>query len=207
MRTILNMDRGDQLTEDDLDFTHHLELYAFPEGETPDEPYEATHVATIDLPRFSFNLSRGVMPVRMSVRTDPPPRQSFPSYPLNNPSPFMPDPTSGIAIFDIHAPELAPNGEPPHYVLFMHKTTLLRYMPAPTSPLLKETWSRPAPVITWDKIAPYSRLLGPDLEQPSKSNGADDVNRCRPDPHLCCHSRGRPLTPQTGSATCTRTVS
>lgn len=151
-----------------VDFTNHLELYAFPEGEIPDTPFTATHIATIDLPHFRFDLMRGVAPVRMGARTDPPPRQKFAKYPLHTPPPFAPDPKSGLVIFDIYCHEMHMHADPPHYVLFMLKSTLLRYLPAPTSPLLRETWSRPAPVISWEKIAPHARLVGPDMAEPSE---------------------------------------
>jgi hypothetical protein len=171
MRTVLihNPEEPDQLDSfSDIQFTHHLELYAFPEGEVPETPYVAIHVATIDLPPFKVQLNRGIMPVRLGARTDPPPRQSFARFPLHAPPPFAPEPSSGIAIFEIHCHSIVLHAEQPHYVLFMLKSTLLRYMPAPTSPLLKETWSRPIPVISWDKIAPYSRMLGPQMERPSE---------------------------------------
>jgi hypothetical protein len=142
---------------DNDDVTFHLELYAFPEGDIPDKPYTATHVATIDLPAVDRIMG-------MSARTDPPPRHSFPEHPHRAPPPFAPHPKSGIAIFTF---ECFPSIPTTHYALFILKTTLLRYMPAPTSPLLKMPFSKPCPVIPWERIAPYCRLFGPNLDRPS----------------------------------------
>lgn len=160
---------GDLDNINDLIFSNHLMLYAFPDnGTIPDAPWTATHVATIDLPPFEFDILRGQEPPRFSARADPPPRQNLPLYPLHAPAPFAPEPASGIVIFEIHFPDWFNHGRLPHYGLFMLKSTLLRYMPAPTSPLLRETWSRPVPVIPFEKITPFTRMLGPDLQEPSE---------------------------------------
>lgn len=155
----------------DLSFTYHLHLFAFPpfSGDAyttdPPPPVPLTHVATIDLPPFFTNLLDNEPPAHVGARTDPPPRAHFPTHPAIAPPPFQPDPESGIAIFEFYFQTMRQEPDP-HYVLFMHKTALLRYMPAPTSPLLTKEFSRPAPVIPWDKISPDTRLFGPELDSP-----------------------------------------
>ncbi|WVQ75585.1 hypothetical protein IAR50_005213 [Cryptococcus sp. DSM 104548] len=157
----------------DLLFTHHLHIYAFPplstaefrEGEPAPPPHTATHVTTIDLPRFVVDFEEHIPPPRMTIRADPPPRYTFPLYPLANPQPFVPDPESGVFIIEFYCQPLAE--VPIHYVMFVMRKTLLGYLPAPTSPLLYQTFTRPAPVVPFANIASKCRLLGPHQNVPS----------------------------------------
>ncbi|EIW71369.1 hypothetical protein TREMEDRAFT_27933 [Tremella mesenterica DSM 1558] len=156
----------------DLLWTHHLQLYAFPPFSsiktTSDNPapppHTAVHITTIDLPRFHVDVTENIPPPRLLIRTDPPPRHTFPTHPLGSPSPFVPDPESGVVVVEVQCqlPQ-----EDPHFILFVLKQTLAQYLPAPTSPLLHTAFPRPAPVVTWNTIAPYVRLLGPDLQPAS----------------------------------------
>ncbi|KAK4688537.1 DNA cross-link repair 1A protein, partial [Tremellales sp. Uapishka_1] len=153
---------------DDLSWSHHLHLYAFPptpppNASEPDPPaHTATHIATLDLPDFYINIDGDIPPPRLTIRTDPPPRQDFPTHPTGNVSLFQPTPESGMIVMEIFCQM---PGEPdPHYVMCMLKSTLLSYLPAPTSPLLKQAFPRPAPVVPWESLAPKVRLFGPDMD-------------------------------------------
>ncbi|WVF68505.1 hypothetical protein IAT40_003272 [Kwoniella sp. CBS 6097] len=174
--------RPDSLIQDDLadardlEFSHHLLLFAFPpfssiplkEGDPHPPPHNAIHVTTIDLPKFHVDLDNDLPPPRMTVRTDPPPRYTFPTHPPEMPQPFLPDPESGTIIVEFYCQPLNELfGRVPHYVLFAHKKTLLAYLPAPTSPLLFQAFPRPAPVLSWNTIAPKVRMIGPDEPSPS----------------------------------------
>ncbi|WVR08002.1 hypothetical protein IAU60_005046 [Kwoniella sp. DSM 27419] len=180
--TVVTRLRADSLIQDnladprDLEFSHHLQLYAFPpfsavtlkEGEPHPPPHAASHVATIDLPKFLVDLEHELPPPRMTIRTDPPPRHTFPTHPPEMPQPFLPDPESGLIILEFYCqPFEGIFGAQPHYVLFAHKKTLLAYLPAPTSPLLFQAFPRPAPVIAWNTVAPKVRMIGPEEPVPS----------------------------------------
>lgn len=168
--TRLNADtelNGDLDDLSDLYWTLQLQLYAFPpiSSDPESEPHIATLVATIDLPRMTSGIAHGLGPLAMTIRTDPPPRLTFPAYPLHAPPPFLPDPESGIAIIDLAFHPWLPRRDIPsntRFTVVMLKSTLARYLPAPTSPLLTKPWSRPVPVIPWDTIAPEARVFGPD---------------------------------------------
>ena len=157
----------------DLSWTHHLHLYAFPpfsairmptsRSEPMPPPHTAIHIATLDLPQFHVDIMRDIPPPRLLIRTDPPPRETFPSHPEHAPAPFQPVPESGLVIIEVLCTN--PNGEDPHYVIFLLKSTLLQYLPAPTSPLLFQAFPRPAPIVQWSILAPQVRMLGPDMEQ------------------------------------------
>ncbi|WVO17172.1 hypothetical protein L204_104864 [Cryptococcus depauperatus] len=153
----------------DLVFSHHLNLYAFPplsnifkEG---NKPFTATHVATIDLPKFVVDFEEEIPPARMGIRADPPPRYSFPTHPMGAPQAFMPHPESGVIVIEFYCNPLQREDEAVslHYVMFMRRKTLLAYLPAPTSPLLFQSFSRPAPVVPFKDIAPKTRMLGPNM--------------------------------------------
>ncbi|OCF35179.1 hypothetical protein I316_03221 [Kwoniella heveanensis BCC8398] len=174
--------RPDSLIQDnladarDLVFSHHLLLYAFPpfssvplkEGEPHPPPHNAIQVAVIDLPQFHIDIEGELPPPRMTVRTDPPPRYTFPTHPPEMPQPFLPDPESGTIIVEFYCqPMNELFGRPPHYVMFALKKTFLAYLPAPASPLLFQAFPRPAPVLSWDTIAPKVRMIGPDEPSPS----------------------------------------
>lgn len=158
----------------DLSWTHHLHLYAFPPfvtfptSEPHPPPHTATHIATIDLPKFHVDIVANIPPPRLSIRTDPPPRYSFPTHP-ERPVPFLPDPTSGVIIMEVFC-QLDNDDPIPHFAICILKKTLLSYLPAPTSPLLLQAFPRPAPVVSWATIAPKVRMFGPDLEEPSEFN-------------------------------------
>lgn len=157
----------------DLYWTLQLQLYSFPpiSDNASAIPHVATHVTTIDLPRFTTGIQHGLGPMAMSIRTDPPPRLTFPRYPLHAPPPFLPDPGSGIAIIELGYNHWFPQHLIPintRFNIIMLKSTLARYLPAPTSPLLTKPWSRPVPVIAWETIAPETRVFGPDCLQSSK---------------------------------------
>lgn len=168
----------------DLSWTHHLHLYAFPpfssvpvpenSSDPMPPPHTATHVATIDLPRFHIDIAAHIPPPRLSIRTDPPPRHTFPSHPAGGVTQFTPTPESGLAVVEFRCQ--SPEDPDAHYVMLLSKSTLAQYLPAPTSPLLQQQFPRPAPVVPWSTLAPYVRLFGPDM-QPSceytRSNGAD----------------------------------
>ncbi|GFZ49682.1 hypothetical protein JCM24511_07084 [Saitozyma sp. JCM 24511] len=158
----------------DLTWTHHLHLYAFPpfsstepaDGSDPHPPpHTATHVATIDLLPFHVDPMHDMPPPRLNIRTDPPPRHSFPTHPKDSPMQFHPDPESGLCVMEILCQ--MPGGRDPHYVMCFPKSALTQYLPAPTSPLLRQAFPRPAPVVPWSTLAPNVRLFGPDLEQAS----------------------------------------
>nr|XP_018260252.1 uncharacterized protein I303_07169 [Kwoniella dejecticola CBS 10117]OBR82410.1 hypothetical protein I303_07169 [Kwoniella dejecticola CBS 10117] len=158
----------------DLLFSHHLHIYAFPpfsstqpkEGEAIPPAHTPTEIAIIDLPEFEVDLEEDLPPPRLTIRTDPPPRHTFPQYPSEGIQQFVPDPESGIVIVEFYCQPLQ-NGNKPHYVLFAQKKTFAAYLPAPTSPLLLQAFPRPAPVIKWESIAPKVRLIGPDEPEPS----------------------------------------
>ena len=124
-------------------------------------PHTAVHIATLDLPRFYVNIMENVPPPRLTIRTDPPPRQTFPTHPEHSPAPFLPTPESGLIVMEVFCQ--SPNGPDPHYVICLLKTTLLQYLPAPTSPLLFQAFPRPAPVVQWQTLAPRVRMFGPDM--------------------------------------------
>ena len=159
----------------DMSFTHHFYIYAFPPfsairmPENPTDPmpphHTAIHIATIDLPHFRVDVQQGIPPPRLGIRTDPPPRSEFPSFPEGNVPAFVPTPESGLIVLDIACQPLLPE-EDPHYVMCLLKSTLTQYLPAPTSPLLFQAFPRPAPVIPWDTLAPHVRMFGPDVEPP-----------------------------------------
>jgi hypothetical protein len=156
----------------DLTWTHHLHLYAFPPFSSTEPadrsdphppPHTATHVATIDLLPFHVDPMHDMPPPRLNIRTDPPPRHSFPTHPKDSPMQFHPDPESGLCVMEILCQ--MPGGRDPHYVMCFPKSALTQYLPAPTSPLLRQAFPRPAPVVPWSTLAPNVRLFGPDLEQ------------------------------------------
>ncbi|BEJ12414.1 hypothetical protein CspHIS471_0208740 [Cutaneotrichosporon sp. HIS471] len=163
----------DDLTPDafrQLFWTHHLYLYAFPPlADQPENgPWTAQHVSTIDMPPIKNKFLQGVPPMAMTIRTDPPPRTFNSPYPLHAPPPYLPDPESGVAIITFTLqqgllpminPELPEN---PMFTLIVLKSTLAKLLPEPTSPLLKQTFSRPVPVVPFKHLAPDCRLLGPD---------------------------------------------
>ncbi|WWD20355.1 hypothetical protein CI109_104831 [Kwoniella shandongensis] len=168
--------QDDLANPNDLEFTLHLMLYAFPpfsavplrEGAPVPPPHTAIHVTTIDLPRFKVDFDAEIPPPRMTVRTDPPPRYTPPTHPVGSPQAFIPDPESGVVVLEFYCQPLGhPNGRQPHYVLFTHKKTLLSYLPAPTSPLLFQAFPRPAPVVPFSMIAPKVRFIGPNEQTPS----------------------------------------
>ncbi|KAL7425252.1 hypothetical protein Q5752_000940 [Cryptotrichosporon argae] len=153
----------------DLSFTHHLLLYAFPPlaaagaGAPSAPPHTATHVATIDLPSFRVDLGADIPPPRIGVRTDPPPRRTFPAHPRTGPAPFVPAPESGILVLPFYC-QNGHTGADPHYIMVTLKHTLARLLPSPDSPLLRLAFPRPAPVVPWAQFAPDVRLFGPNLE-------------------------------------------
>ncbi|WVQ78982.1 hypothetical protein IAT38_001074 [Cryptococcus sp. DSM 104549] len=166
---------GDITDPRDLEFTHHLKLYAFPpfssvtkpSDGSPAPPHTATHVVTIDMPEFAIDFDQNLPPPRMTIRADPPPRYTFPVHPAGSTQQFVPDPESGVIILEFYC---QPMPEPPrtvHYVMFMRKKTLLSYLPAPTSPMLTMGRPMPMPVVTFERIAPKVRMLGPDEPVPS----------------------------------------
>lgn len=155
----------------DLFWTSHLYLYAFPPlADVPEAggTWTAIHVSTVDMPPFKNDVLRGVPPMQMMIRTDPPPRHYNSPYPLHAPPPFLPDPESGVAIINFtlqqHIFPVRNTGLDfsSMFTLVVQKKTLIKHLPEPTSPLLKQTFSRPVPVVSWAKLAPNSRLLGPD---------------------------------------------
>jgi hypothetical protein len=151
-------------TQDDLDnptdlsFTHHLHLYAFPPfSEVKDPhapPHTATHIATLDLPKFHVDFAAHIPPPHITIRTDPPPRYTLPTHEV---TPWMPNPESGVAILEVYCHN--PVGRDPHYVMICQKSTLIQYLPAPTSPLLLQAFPRPAPVVPWETLAPNMRMF------------------------------------------------
>ncbi|ORY34688.1 hypothetical protein BCR39DRAFT_462572 [Naematelia encephala] len=158
---------------DDLSFTHHLHLYAFPPlgsipvSDNPSEPFPpphtAVHVATLDLPKFYVNISEQIPPPRLLIRTDPPPRHTLPQHPRDNLPAFHPTPQSGVMMVEFFC-QMPDTERDPHYIMAVLKSTLIQYLPAPTSPLLFQAFPRPAPVVPWPVLAPFVRLLGPDME-------------------------------------------
>ncbi|KAK8849728.1 hypothetical protein IAR55_005063 [Kwoniella newhampshirensis] len=168
--------QDDLANPNDLEFTLHLMLYAFPpfsavpikEGSPVPPPHTAIHVTTIDLPRFKVDFDIELPPPRMTVRTDPPPRHTPPTHPVGSPQAFLPDPESGVVVLEFYCQPLGgPMGRQPHFVLFTLKKTLLSYLPAPTSPLLFQAFPRPAPVVPFSVIAPKVRMIGPNEPTPS----------------------------------------
>lgn len=159
-----------------LRWEHRLYLYSFPplnDVPTSGEPghWTPTHVATVDLPPFKNNLVEGVPPLHMCIRTDPPPRHYNSPYPLHAPPPFLPEPESGVAILTITlALEIFPIRHndldiATTFNLIVPKTTLIKLLPEPISPILKQGFSRPVPVMPWARLAPNCRLFGPDRVQ------------------------------------------
>ncbi len=156
----------------DLSWTHHLHLYAFPpfsairmpalSSEPMPPPHTAVHIATLDLPRFHVDIMQNIPPPRLTIRTDPPPRHTIPAHPEHAPAPFQPMPESGIIVMEVFCQ--LPDVPDPHYVICLLKSTLLQYLPAPTSPLLFQAFPRPAPIVQWQTLAPRVRMFGPDLE-------------------------------------------
>lgn len=153
-----------------LFWTHHLYLYAYPPlgDHAGSGHWTAQHVSTVDMPPIKNRFLQGVPPMAMGIRTDPPPRTFNSPYPLHAPPPYLPDPESGVAIitfalqahfFPMFNPELPDN---PVFTLIVYKSTLAKLLPEPTSPLLKQAFSRPVPVMPFKRLAPDCRLLGPD---------------------------------------------
>lgn len=156
----------------DLTFSHHIHLFAFPPFSAADipanephaPPHTATHIATIDLPDFRTDLEANLPPPRLSLRTDPPPRHTMPTHPVDRVIAFDPDPTSGVCVMEVFCQD--PDRDPdPHFVICFLKSALLQYLPAPTSPLLRQAFPRPAPVVSWQTFAPKVRMFGPDLSR------------------------------------------
>jgi len=172
---ITHIDPNSQTAEEldnpsDLSWTHHLRIYAFPlfkpfsQSEVPPS-HTPVHVATIDLPRFHVDILQNIPPPRLNIRTDPPPRHRYPKHP-ETPVSFLPDPESGIVTMEVFCQ--TPDDEPdPHFAFVTLKKTLINYLPAPTSPLLSQAFPRPAPIVSWETIAPKMRMFGPDLEPQS----------------------------------------
>lgn len=169
-----------------LSWTHHLRLYAFPPlaNYTPDpdspEPaapaHTAVHIATVDLPKFFTALNQNIPPPRLTLRCDPPPRQTFPTHPSSassGPAPFIPDPSTGIFVLEFYCQHPDPDVEDPHFVMIFLKDTLLRLLPPADSPLLTMAFHRPAPIVAWETIAPEVRLFD-DLYPQSKLLGLYD---------------------------------
>jgi hypothetical protein len=155
-----------------LSWTHHLRVYAFPPlaNHTPDpdspEPHApshtAVHVATVDLPKFFTALNQNMPPPRLTLRCDPPPRNTFPTHPSSashGPPPFVPDPRTGIFVVEFYCQHPDPEVEDPHYTMIFLKETLLRLLPPSSSPLLSMAFPRPAPIVAWETIAPEVRLF------------------------------------------------
>ena len=168
------LDIGDELDNPaDLSWTHHLHIYAFPPlataplspGDPLLPPHTAVPVAILDMPAFHIDIFANIPPPRLSIRTDPPPRHTFPSHPEHAPPAFAPDPESGVIIMEVHCqvPLEEPDERDPHFVIALLKKTLIQYLPAPTSPLLRSAFPRPAPVIEWNRLAPSVRMFGPDM--------------------------------------------
>ena len=171
----------------DLSWTHHLHVYAFPpffaikmpspqSSEPMPPPHTAIHIATFDLPTFYVDIMEHIPPPRLNIRTDPPPRHTFPTHPDGSATPFAPHPESGLIVMEVYCqlPRLAD----PHYVICLLKSTLAQYLPAPTSPLLFQAFPRPAPVIPWATLAPHSRMFGPDCLPACEScRGSDALGR------------------------------
>lgn len=180
---VTHLDLDSDVIEDldnpaDLSWTHHLHLYAFPpfssikvkEGDVFPPPHTAVHIATIDMPAFYIDISRNIPPPRMSIRTDPPPRHLPPKYPVHRPDPFHPNPESGLIVMEIYCQ--MPDSFP-HYVMCLLKSTLIQYLPAPTSPLLYQAFPRQAPVVPWRNLAPHVRMFD-DIEPSCESCGLQD---------------------------------
>jgi hypothetical protein len=156
----------------DLSFTHHLHIYAFPPfsavklNPNPSEPlpppHTAIHIATLDLPRFHVDFSAHIPPPHLTIRTDPPPRYTLPTHPEHGVSSWMPTPESGVLIIEVFCHD--PVEINPHFVMICLKSTLIQYLPAPTSPLLFQAFPRPAPVVSWQTLSPNVRMFGPNAE-------------------------------------------
>jgi hypothetical protein len=155
----------------DLHFRHHLYIYAFPPFDSvklPDDPSEpvppphrATTVAVIDMPSFHTDFQAHQPPPRMSIRTDPPPRHTFPTHPRTSVQAFAPDPVSGIITIEFLC-QLAPPQEA-HYMLVVPKRTLLDFVPGRDDARLRSAMEMPVPATSWASIAPKVRLFGPDM--------------------------------------------
>lgn len=177
----------------DLDFSHHLDLYAFPPFDQlpsdSDRRWRPTLVKTFDLPRFTTDLRNNILPPQLGVRVEPPPRQSFPEYPLHAPPPFVPDPATGVVLVSVRQQLL--NMEEPddidvlHFMFVFPKPLLLSYLPdiddmderlarntfIPPAAVtisekqLEELWDDVPRTVTWDELAPHVRALGPKHPQ------------------------------------------
>ena len=170
---------GDLHNPADISFTYHLRIYAFPpfsETELPTNaaepmppPRTPTHVTTIDLPEFHYDLLGGIAPPHLDIRTDPPPRATFPAMQDGHVQPFVPDPSTGLIIINVYCPRRGfQGGDQIHFVICLLKETLVQYLPQPTSPLLKLAFSRPVTVVPWNSISRHVRMIGPDIEPPSR---------------------------------------
>lgn len=173
----------------DLQFSHHLDLYAFPPAsQLPSDSerrWRPTCVRTFDLPRFTTDLRNNVLPPQLMVRVEPPPRQTFPEYPLHAPPPFVPDPASGVVL--VSARQQLLNIEEPddvdvlHFMFVFPKPLLISYLPRvadldarlarnaliPPAAVtisdeqLAELWADVPRSVPWDELAPHVRALGP----------------------------------------------
>lgn len=173
----------------DLEFSHHLDLYAFPPFDRlpadSERRWRPTLVKTFDLPRFTTDLRNNILPPQPSLRVEPPPRQTFPEYPLHGPPPFVPDPTSGVVLVSLRQQLL--NIEEPddidvlHFMFVFPKPLLISHIPsvpdmeerlarnALIPPLattispeqLTALWADVPRTVPWDELAPYVRALGP----------------------------------------------
>ncbi|ORX37649.1 hypothetical protein BD324DRAFT_579245 [Kockovaella imperatae] len=163
----------------DLSFTHHIQLYAFPPFSSTDvpaanssepmpPPRTPTHIKTIDLPDFYYDLVAGIGPPRLDIRTDPPPRTTFPTFQDGHIQPFVPDPKTGLIIMNVTCQNAGEFSEiDVHFVICMLKETLTKHLPPPTSPLLTKEFARPSTVVRWESIQDDVRIFGPDIERPA----------------------------------------
>lgn len=148
----------------DITFTYTLDLYTFPSfallpvEELPRTPHIPTLCTMVKLPDFDYDLINNVAPPMTAIRTDPPPRHQYASYPLHAPPPFRPDPESGIAVIEIHTGTVDV-----HYVMIMQKEALLSRLPAHQPP----AGTKPTEV-EWDAFSPEVRVFGPDIDEAGK---------------------------------------
>lgn len=173
----------------DLEFSHHLDLYAFPRFDTlpqdTERRWRPTCIKTFDLPRFTTDLRNNILPPQMSVRVEPPPRQNFPQHPLHAPPPFVPDPATGVVLVSVRQQllnlEVPDEGETLHFMFVFPKPLLISHMPQVADyeerlsrnslipPLaatisaeeLAELWADVPRSVSWAELAPHVRALGP----------------------------------------------
>ena len=138
-----------------------------------DSIYEPIKIAVFELPRWlavimirkcvdgvRHDCRLTFIPRNPDMRSDPPPRQFFPT---ENPLKVYPRPDTGILVitFDCDDGPAAEDGESPCYHLFVRKETLLSFLPIDGFERhdMQTLQGYQAKNITWEELAPHCRFV------------------------------------------------